>query len=83
MLLHYCCVKAGARSLARIKVSAFGAGDRGFKSHRARLSPNENAPFFLVLLPNSSLKLISKGSRKRLVRARNGCNCDLNTCVQE
>ena len=25
-----------ARSLARIKVSAFGAGDRGFKSHRAR-----------------------------------------------
>ena len=26
----------GARSLARIKVSAFGAGDRGFKSHRAR-----------------------------------------------
>ncbi len=26
-----------ARSLARIKVSAFGAGDRGFKSHRARL----------------------------------------------
>jgi hypothetical protein len=27
-----------ARSLARIKVSAFGAGDRGFKSHRARFS---------------------------------------------
>jgi hypothetical protein len=27
-----------ARSLARIKVSAFGAGDRGFKSHRARLN---------------------------------------------
>ena len=27
-----------ARSLARIKVSAFGAGDRGFKSHRARQS---------------------------------------------
>ena len=25
-----------ARSLARIKVSAFGAGGRGFKSHRAR-----------------------------------------------
>jgi hypothetical protein len=24
------------RSLARIKVSAFGAGDRGFKSHRTR-----------------------------------------------
>jgi hypothetical protein len=29
-------VCTGARSLARIKVSAFGAGDRGFKSHRAR-----------------------------------------------
>ena len=27
-----------ARSLARIKVSAFGAEDRGFKSHRARHS---------------------------------------------
>lgn len=25
-----------ARSLARIKASAFGAGNRGFKSHRAR-----------------------------------------------
>ena len=25
------------RSLARIKVSAFGAGDRGFKSHRTRI----------------------------------------------
>ena len=43
MLLHYCVVKGWARSLARIKVSAFGrflerkiAGDRGFKSHRAR-----------------------------------------------
>ena len=31
-----CCVGGWARSLARIKVSAFGAGDRGFKSHRAR-----------------------------------------------
>ena len=35
MPLHDCCV-GRARSLARIKVSAFGAGDRGFKSHRAR-----------------------------------------------
>ena len=33
----YCSVLGWARSLARIKVSAFGAGDRGFKSHRARI----------------------------------------------
>ena len=36
MALPYCVWKGWARSLARIKVSAFGAGDRGFKSHRAR-----------------------------------------------
>ena len=36
MLKRCCCVGGWARSLARIKVSAFGAGDRGFKSHRAR-----------------------------------------------
>ena len=34
-LAHYC-YKGWTRSLARIKVSAFGAGDRGFKSYRAR-----------------------------------------------
>lgn len=42
-----------ARSLARIKVSAFGAGDRGFKSHRARQHMYETVPdiflFFLSL----------------------------------
>jgi hypothetical protein len=38
-----------ARSLARIKVSAFGAGDRGFKSHRARsLSGSEMVCCFCV-----------------------------------
>lgn len=35
------------RSLARIKVSAFGAGDRGFKSHRARFLL-DLAPRFLT-----------------------------------
>jgi hypothetical protein len=33
---YWMCWQMWARSLARIKVSAFGAGDRGFKSHRAR-----------------------------------------------
>ena len=37
-----------ARSLARIKVSAFGAGDRGFKSHRARHHMYEKVPDFSV-----------------------------------
>lgn len=31
------CAWKRVRSLARIKVSAFGAGDRGFKSHRTRI----------------------------------------------
>ena len=35
------------RSLARIKVSAFGAGDRGFKSHRTRFSRDA----FIMLRP--------------------------------
>ena len=43
-----------ARSLARIKVSAFGAGDRGFKSHRAR-----HALFFRFEFDVFALSMIS------------------------
>jgi hypothetical protein len=42
-----------ARSLARIKVSAFGAGDRGFKSHRAR-SPSKFAKVTVAFLFSKS-----------------------------
>ena len=43
-------VWTGARSLARIKVSAFGAGDRGFESHRARHHMYEKVLAFFLFL---------------------------------
>ena len=64
MRLHYCVVKGWARSLARIKVSAFGAGDRGFKSHRARFGK-------LFEDKEDLLNILSKSHRARSILVQN------------